>query len=59
MVLENLYGILFDNQEVALQDIRQQKILWYGSVRDIPVEYLSRTVIGVISCPINLNASKN
>ena len=57
MLLENLYRVLYENQEVSLQDIREQKTLWYGLVRDIPVEYLSRTVAGVISCTINLNAS--
>ena len=58
MLLENLYRVLFDSQRVVLQNIREQKILWYGSVRDIPVEYLSWTVVGVISCAINLNASE-
>ena len=58
MLLENLYRVLFDSQRVVLQDIREQKILWCGSVRNIPVEYLSWTVVGVISCAINLNASE-
>ena len=58
MLLENLYRVLFDSQRVVLQDIREQKILWYGSVRNIPVEYLSWTVAGVISCAINLDASE-
>lgn len=59
MLLENLYRVLFDTQRVTLQDIRGQKIklLWHGTVRDIPVEYLSRTVENVISYPININAS--
>lgn len=59
MLLENLYRVLFDTQRVTLQDIRGQKIklLWHGTVRDIPLEYLSRTVENVISCPININAS--
>lgn len=58
MLLENLYRVLYDNQEVTLQDIREQKTLWCGLVRNIPVEYLSWTVAGVISCANNLNASK-
>ena len=58
MLLENLYRVLFENQRVALRDIREQKTLWYGLVRNIPVEYLSWTVTCVISCAINLNASE-
>lgn len=58
MLLENLYRVLYENQRVTLQDIREQKALWHGLVRDIPVEYLSWTVAGVISCAINLNASE-
>lgn len=58
MLLENLYRVLSDTQRVILQDRREQKILWCGAVRDIPVQYLSWTVIGVISCAINLNASE-
>ena len=58
MLLENLYRVLFDTQRVVLQDIREQKILWYGSVRNIPAEYLTWTVAGVISCAINLNTSE-
>lgn len=58
MLLENLYRVLFDNQRVTLQDVREQKILWYGLVKNIPVEYLSWTIVGVISCAINLNASE-
>lgn len=57
MLLENLYRVLHENQQVTLKDIREQKTLWCGLVRNIPVEYLSRTVTGVISCAINLNAS--
>lgn len=58
MILESLYRVLYENQRVTLQDIREQKTLWYGLVRNIPVEYLSWTVENVISCPINLNASE-
>lgn len=58
MLLENLYRVLFDTQRVVLQDIREQKLLWYGPARNIPTEYLSWTVMGVISCAINLNASE-
>lgn len=58
MILESLYRVLHENQRVTLQDIREQKTLWYGLVRNIPVEYLSWTVAGVISCAINLNASE-
>lgn len=58
MLLENLYRVLFDSQRVVLQDLREQKILWQGAVRDIPIEYLSWFVEGVISCAINLNASE-
>ena len=58
MLLENLYRVLHESQRVILQDIREQKTLWYGLVRNIPVEYLSWTVTGVISCAINLNASE-
>ena len=58
MSLENLYRVLFDNQRVVLRDIREQKTLWHGLARNIPVEYLSWTVLGVISCAINLNASE-
>lgn len=57
MLLENLYRVLYENQRVTLRDKREQKTLWCGSVRNIPVEYLSWTVAGVISCAINLNAS--
>lgn len=58
MLLENLYRVLFDDQRVVLRDKREQKILWHGLVRNIPVEYLSWSVSGVISCAINLNASE-
>lgn len=58
MILESLYRVLHENQRVTLQDIREQKTLWYGLARNIPVEYLSWTVAGVISCAINLNASE-
>lgn len=58
MLLENLYRVLYENQRVTLQDIREQKTLWHGLIRNIPVEYLSWTVVGVISCAINLNASE-
>lgn len=58
MLLENLYRVLYDNQRVTLQDIRKQKTLWYGLVRNIPLEYLSWTVADVISCAINLNDSE-
>ena len=57
MLLENLYRVLYENQRVTLKDISEQKTLWCGLVRNIPVEYLSRTIAGVISCAINLNAS--
>lgn len=58
MLLENLYRVLLENQRVVLRDIREQKTLWDGLVRNIPVEYLSWTVVGVISRAINLNASE-
>ena len=58
MLLENLYRVLCENQEVILQDIREQKTLWHGLVRNIPVEYLSWTVLGAISCAINSNESE-
>lgn len=58
MLLENLYRLLFDNQQVTLIDTREQKILWHGSVRNIPIEYLSWVVDCLKSCPINLNASE-
>lgn len=58
MLLEHLYRVLFDSQRVVLQDLREQKILWQGAVRDIPIEYLSWSVESVISCVINLNASE-
>lgn len=57
MLLEDLYRVLYEHQRVTLKDIREQKTLWCGLVRNIPVEYLSRTATGVISCAINLNAS--
>jgi len=58
MLLENLYRVLFEDQRVVLRDVREQKTLWNGLVRNIPVEYLSWTVICVISCAINLNVSE-
>ncbi len=58
MLLENLYRVLFDTQRVTLLDIREQKILWRGVVRNIPIEYLSWSVENIISCAINLNASE-
>nr|DAW44295.1 MAG TPA: hypothetical protein [Caudoviricetes sp.] len=57
MLLESLYRVLYENQRVTLKDKREQKTLWCGLVRNIPVEYLSWTVADVISCSINLNAS--
>lgn len=57
MLLESLYRVLYENQRVTLKDIREQKTLWCGLVRNIPVEYLSWTVAGVISCAINLKVS--
>lgn len=58
MLFEILYNVLHENQRVTLQDIREEKIVWHGLVRNIPVEYLSCTVAGVVSCAINLNASE-
>lgn len=58
MLLENLYRVLYENQRVTLRGIIEQKTLWYGLVRNIPVEYLSWTVLAVISCAINLNDSE-
>lgn len=58
MLLEDLYRVLYENQQVTLQDKSEQKTLWNGLIRNIPVEYLSWTVAGVISCAINLNASE-
>lgn len=57
MPLENLYRVLYENQRVTLQDTREQKTLWCGLVRNIPVEYLTWTIVGVKSCAINLKAS--
>lgn len=57
MLLEDLYRVLYENQRVTLKDIREQKTLWCGLVRNIPVEYLCWTVAGVISCAINLKVS--
>ena len=57
MLLESLYRVLYENQRVTLKDIREQKTLWCGLVRNIPVEYLNWTVAGVISCAINLKVS--
>ena len=58
MLLENLYRVLFENQRVVLRDMRKQKTLWYGLVRNIPVDYLSWTVAGIKSWSINLNDSE-
>lgn len=58
MLLENLYRVLYEHQRVVLRDIREQKTLWNGLVRNIPVEYLSCSVLGVISCVINLDVSE-
>ncbi len=58
MLLENLYRVLYEHQRVVLRDIREQKTLWNGLVRNIPVEYLSCPVLGVISCVINLDVSE-
>lgn len=32
MLLENLYRVLYENQEVSLQDTREQKKKHYGTV---------------------------
>lgn len=58
MLLENLYRVLHENQRVTLRDIREQKTLWYGLVKNIPIEYLSWTVLSAISYVINLNESE-
>ena len=58
MLLENLYRVLFEDQRVVLRDKRGQKTLWYGLVRNIPVDYLSWTVVAIKSWPINLNDSE-
>lgn len=53
MLLESLYRVFFDSQIVLLQDARTQKILWKGTVRDIPLEYLNYNVMAVMSKTIS------
>lgn len=58
MLLENLYRVFFDSQKVALQDARECKIIWSGTARNIPSEYLNYTVDAVTSCAINKSTSE-
>lgn len=58
MLLENLYRVFLDKQEVALQDARTQKILWRGASRDIPIEYLNYNVIMIMSCALSKISSE-
>lgn len=53
MLLENLYRVFFDNQQVTLQSARTSKILWRGVSRDIPTEYLNYNVMSAMSCALN------
>lgn len=52
MLLENLYRVFLNGQQVALQDARTSKILWRGLSNDIPLEYLNYNVVGVMSCAL-------
>lgn len=49
MILEDLYRVFLDGQEVELQYETTQKILWSGIARSIPTEYLDYSVKLVMS----------
>ena len=57
MLLENLYRVFFDNQKVVLQDVRTEKILWKGVVRDIPLKYMICNVLFAMSYALPKDAS--
>lgn len=58
MLLENLYRVFLDGQQVALQDARTSKILWRGVNRDIPIEYLNYHVTLAMSCALSKYSSE-
>ena len=58
MLLENLYRVFLDSQQVALQGARTSKILWRGISRDIPIEYLNYHVNVAMSCALSKNSSE-
>lgn len=44
MILEDLYRVFLDGQEVELQYETTQKLLWSGIASSIPTEYLDYSV---------------
>lgn len=58
MILEDLYRVFLDGQEIELQYETTQKILWTGIARSIPSEYLDYSVKLVKSCVTTKNVSK-
>lgn len=58
MILEDLYRVFLDGQEVELQYETTQKILWSGIARSIPTEYLDYSVKLVMSYVTTKIASK-
>lgn len=49
MTVQNLYKVLFDEQEVEIIKLKNGICLWYGKNEDIPIEYFEKIVYAVYS----------
>jgi hypothetical protein len=58
MLLENLYRVFLNTEKILLQDAGKPQKMWCGIARDIPIEYLSKTVINVMSCALTNDTSE-
>ena len=48
MLVQDLYKVLFDEQEVEIK-LKNGICLWYGKNEDIPIEYFEKIVNAVYS----------
>ena len=48
MLVQDLYKVLFDEQEVEIK-LKSGICLWYGKNEDIPIEYFEKIVYAVYS----------
>lgn len=48
MLVQDLYKVLFDEQEVEIK-LNNGITLWYGKNEDIPIEYFEKIVNAVFS----------
>ena len=58
MTLAMLFRVLFDTQQISLQFLNDEKILWTGIAHNIPIEYFDKLVVNVISFPISISATE-